>query len=461
MLTAVLLAVVAMLVLAAPADAQEPGLVEVVELEGLVDGQTAAFLEGTLQGAAERDAELVVLSLDVAGGVGVEPGSLVQPIVESDVPVLAFVGGAGARAHGAGAWIAQAAHVLALAPVTQTGDALPFDLAEEGSAGADGFVQLAELRGRDAEIAAAMTDGAVVVVRPEGAEPGSYDPSAVPAGAPVIEVGAQRVAGRGVADLVARSLPDALDAVQGVQVVASGQTTTLSFSDVDATVRFQDPGLIRRVLSTVTDPTLAYVLLVAGALTLGFELFQPGFGVAGVSAIPLLALALVGLWVLPTNGFAFVAIVVGLALLALDLALARLGALTLVGTAALAAGSYWLFPRSGPAAEVLAVSGWLVALLVAFAVVFFVVIMTQVLKAQGSQALVSAEQVVGERGVVRSMLNPEGHVFVAGQLWRARAPEAAGRVGTGTVVRVMGLNDRLTLDVELDDAPVPPAQSAR
>jgi membrane-bound serine protease (ClpP class) len=74
--------------------------------------------------------------------------------------------------------------------------------------------------------------------------------------------------------------------------------------------------------------------------------------------------------------------------------------------------------------------------------------MTHVLRAQGNQALAGTEHLVGETAIVRSMLNPEGHVFARGALWRARAPEAAGRVKTGTAVRIVGLNDRLTLDVE-------------
>ena len=446
----------------APADTQQPEapqrrVVEVIELDGLVDGQVAAFLREQLDAASQRGAELLVLSLDVSGGVGVDRAGLVQPILDSDVPVLAYVGDAGARAHGAGAWLAQAAHVLALAPVTQTGDALPLDLADPegfGASGAEAYVELAARRGRSVEVAAAQAAGAVVVVRPEGTQAGTVDPSAVPEGAEVVELSPSQVTQRTVAELVAQSLPDALDALEGAQVEVSGEVRTLSLPDEQATVRFQNLGLLRRVLHTVADPTLAYVLLVAGALALGFEAFQPGFGVAGISALPLLVLGVYGLAVLPTNWLAFAALLAGFLLLAADLALARLGPLTGLGTVALAVGSWWLYPRTGPAGEVLAISGWLVAALVAFSVVFFVVIMTQVLKAQGSQALLHAEEVIGQRAVVRSMLNPEGHVFVKGQLWRARAPEAAGRVSTGTVVVIVGLNDQLTLDVQLDDAPV-------
>jgi membrane-bound serine protease (ClpP class) len=99
---------------------------------------------------------------------------------------------------------------------------------------------------------------------------------------------------------------------------------------------------------------------------------------------------------------------------------------------------------------------WLLVVGTLSAAVFFILVMTSVLRAQGNQALLGAEQVAGKVGIVRAPLSPEGHIFVGGALWRARAPEADGRVRTGTKVRVLGLNDKLTLDVQVlgDEADV-------
>jgi membrane-bound serine protease (ClpP class) len=229
-----------------------------------------------------------------------------------------------------------------------------------------------------------------------------------------------------------------------------GQTTetTIAIEQATANVRFNNLGLVRRVLHTVANPTLAYLLLIGGALALLFEVFQPGFGVAGVSGIVLIGLALYGLAVLPVNWLAFGLIVLGLLLLAIDLAIAGLGALSAGGTVSLAVGSFLLF-SSAPA---LRLSLWVIAPVVLFNVLFFVIIMTTVLRAQSSQAMLGAEGMAGREGVVRSMLNPEGHIFVNGALWRARAPEHQGKVKTGTKVRVLGVNDRLTLDVEVLDS---------
>jgi membrane-bound serine protease (ClpP class) len=116
-------------------------------------------------------------------------------------------------------------------------------------------------------------------------------------------------------------------------------------------------------------------------------------------------------------------------------------------------GSWLLFAGS----QHLSVPWWLLVLVTLAVVAFFVVVMTVVLRAQGNQALAGAENLVGRVGVVRSMLNPEGHVFIAGALWRARAPEQAGRVKSGTRVRVVRLDDTLTLEVEPVEAEAPVA----
>ncbi|MDP8978162.1 MAG: hypothetical protein M3N17_06240, partial [Actinomycetota bacterium] len=255
----------------------------------------------------------------------------------------------------------------------------------------------------------------------------------------------------GIADFAAATLPDVLRGLHGRRVSVGGRARTLDVDPVTARVRFHNPGLVRRVLHTVADPTLAYLLVVGGMLALAFEVFQPGFGVAGLCGVALSALGLYGLSVLPTNWAAFALLLAGVVLLGVDLARSGLGMLTVSGTAAFTAGSFALV--GGP--TMLHVPGWLVAVVAVATVVFFVVAMTQVLRAQAGPPTAEIGELVGRVGVVRSMLNPEGHVWLAGSLWRARAPSGAGRVATGTPVRVLGLRDDATLDVEVVDGTRP------
>lgn len=444
------------------AGAQADGpLIDVVEVSGIIDQSIADYLRETIARAEADGAEAVVLQLDTPGGLGVSMEEIVGLVTNSGVPVAVWVGPSGAQAASAGMYIAYSAHVLAMAPATTMGAATPVDLggadldAKVSNAAEARLVALAELRDRDVDFArAAVRDGAVVAVGqaetlPEGAQ--------LPEGIEAADVQVRsetELVDSGIADVVAASLPDVLTTLDGREVEVTGadgtvESRTLDIDQAAANVRFNNLGLVRRVLHTVANPSLAYLLVVAGALAMLFEVFQPGFGVAGVSGLILFGLGLYGVSVLPVNWLAFGLLIVGLALLAIDLAVAGLGALSAGGVIAVAVGSFLLF--SGP--SLLRVSVWLIAPVVAFTALFFIVIMTTVLRAQGNQAMAGAEGMVGKVGVVRSMLNPEGHIFVAGALWRARAPSDAGKVKTGAKVRVLGINDRLTLDVELVDDP--------
>ncbi|CAN5797031.1 nodulation protein NfeD [soil metagenome] len=442
---------------AAAAQNPEPKI-DILQVSGALDGTVARYLDGALQTAADEGVEVVVIQLATPGSLGVASDRFVDAIVDSEVPVAVWTGPPGARVTGAGVDVALAADVLVMAPGAVLGAAVPSDLGSVASAaaradGATRLDRLAQLRGRDtATVQRFATDDAAVVAAPDGSATLSAD-AALPASvarANTEFLDEQGLVDAGVADLVAGGLPEVLQRLNGFEVTrADGTTRQLTVDPVTATIRFNNQGLVGRLLHTVSTPTLAYLLIVGGIVALLFEWFQPGFGVAGMCGGVLAALGVYGLTVLPTQWWAFGLVVAGLVLLALDLAMAALGPVTAAGTLALAVGSWWLY--RGP--EAVQLDGWLISAVVIASVVFFVFIMTPVLRAQGVQTRASMDAVIGSTGIVRSMLNPQGHVFVGGVLWRAQAPDEAGQVRTGTAVRVTGAADELTLQVELvDDA---------
>jgi membrane-bound serine protease (ClpP class) len=433
-----------------PAPAGGP-TVDILEVGGPIDRTVAGFLTDAVTSANERGVQVLVIRLDTPGAIGDHLGPVVDAIRASRVPVAVWIGPPGATGVGGGFWLARSAHALALAPASSLGVAMPVDLADPHAGPPLGSVPGP---GRGSAFAEEALRGALAVAVREG-ETGVAVPADVPLPAGtdrsrVRTLDERALAEAGIADFVAGSLPQVLARLDGFEVSVAGpggapETRVLDVDPRATSVRFVNMGLVDRILHAVASPTLAYLLLIGGALALAFEVFQPGFGVAGVSGVGVLALGLYGLVVLPTMWLGVALLVLGLLLLAADLALARLGWLTASGTVALAAGSWLMFPdRAG-----LRPALWLIVAIVALCVLFFVVIMTVVLRAQGNQALAGAQSVVGSLGVVRSVLNPEGHVFVRGALWRARAPESAGKVRTGTTVRVLGMNDQLTLDVEV------------
>ena len=422
---ALLLSGLSLSVLSAAAGAHAGhGEVQILEISGLIDQTVADYLSEAVEAANQSaHVEVLVIELDSPGALKADVAALRETIQRSRVPVVAWVPPGGTAAGGALSAVVGPAHLTGLSLGATLGPEEPVDFAAD------------EPRGGDR----------VIVVVPEGRDAATardWEPRL-----DVVSVTEFAAIEEGYADFVAPTLPDVLRELDGreVEVDLLGRQT-LDVDPVTADVRFQNMGLGRRVLHAVADPALAYVLIVGGALALVFEIFQPGFGVSGISGLILLALGGYGLTVLPVNPLGAGLLLAGLVVLAIDLSLAGFGVATALGAIALTAGSVLLID-----APELRLSPWLIAFVVISAIVFFVIVMTVVLRAQAGPAQEGADQVVGKRAVVRSMLNPEGHVFVDGALWRARAPEGTGKVKTGTVVRIVGLDDRLTLQVELED----------
>lgn len=400
-------------------------VVEILQVSGPLDPPITAAVRGLVEQANERGSEAVVLQLDSPGAVDVDVAEVVAPIRSSDVPVVVWVGPGNAEAAGAAFFLVAASHLPAAATAASLGPACPTTVVD--ACGPDELALLgALLRERNQ-----AEEGAGLVVDRYAAG---------------VVAGGEAAAGVdvGFVDLVVDGLEPLLVELNGRTAMTDTGPKTLEIHADEVTVRFHNLGLVSRTLHAALDPTVFYLLLVGVLLLAAFELFQPGFGVAGVAAVVLSPLAVYGLIVLPVQWWALGLVVAGLGGLALDLAIAGLGAPSVGGTLALATGSWWLFAGDSP---LLRLSPWLVGAVVTFAVVYFVVVMTVVLRAQsGPDPATLGEDLAGRVGTVRSALNPEGHVFVAGALWRARwVGEDRGRVSAGTRVRVVGADGAVLL----------------
>src|SRR5205823_3909149 len=175
-------------------------------------------------------------------------------------------------------------------------------------------------------------------------------------------LGANEAVRAGYFDRVTPSVATLLESLDGTPVTTAAGTVTLRLPSSETVVRFSQPGPIRRLLHTFANPTLVYLLLIAGALLVVFELFQPGFGVAGVTGGLLLLATAYGLTVLPARWFGLLVLCAGLVLLTVDVALDAIAIPTILGTAGLAAGSLLLYPNN---AEPVQLSPWLIGFAVA------------------------------------------------------------------------------------------------
>ncbi|MDP9021378.1 MAG: hypothetical protein M3N57_01490 [Actinomycetota bacterium] len=409
-------------VAAGSASAQPPArVVDILEFSGPVDPPVVAAVADLVSDANRRDAELVVVSIDAPAGVAIEVDDVVAPLVSSDVPVAVWVGPADSEAAGAGALLLAAAHIRAASSVATVGPACPLTVTVSC-----GQVPVGDLGSR----------------LPPGGD-------AVLAGTATQRLAAAQARQRGAVDLVVDGIESLLVELDGREVVTAAGVRSLRLRSDEVTVRLHKLGLLRRTLHAALSPSFVYLVVVATLLLLLFEVFQPGFGVAGVAALLLAPLAVYGVIVLPVAWWALALVVAGMLLLAVDLAIAGLGVPTGAGAAALGAGSWFFYASDAP---LLRLSPWLIVAVVAGSVIFFGVIMTVVLRAQaGPEAAAVADDLVGRVAVVRSTMNPEGHVFVDGALWRARwLGEDRGRIKAGTRVRIHGVDGAVLLvdDVE-------------
>ncbi len=407
--------------------------VDILPIQGFIDPPVAGQIVDLIASAQERGSEVIILQIDSEGAISADLDELVTAIRESSVPVVVFVGPRVAQARGGGgaAALLFAAHVAAIAEDATVGPAAPLDFA--GGSSAQSVQEATDLI---AALAHDRLEGLTVTDESGSSVVGeaAIAQYAVPAG-DLFEAKAVH--------LVVAGLEPLLTELDGRTVETVVGSKTIRIRSEEISVRLHSLTLGRRILHAATTPTLIYILLVVGLAMLLFEWFQPGFGVAGFTAIIMVLLAIFGLTVLPVTWWALALIVLGLGLYAIDTAIAGLGPVTLAATLSFAAGSLYLYGTDGP----LSLSGGIVALMTLTAAGFFVVVLTIILRAQAGPDDLAVGDLVGRPGIVRSVLNPEGHVYVDGALWRARWIGEAKRAKVGTPVRVTA-TEAATLLVE-------------
>ncbi|MDP8955453.1 MAG: hypothetical protein M3N24_00615, partial [Actinomycetota bacterium] len=217
--------------------------------------------------------------------------------------------------------------------------------------------------------------------------------------------------------------------------------TTLNRGGREVEVRFHDMGPIRRILHAVSTPTAVYVLLVFGLWGIAFEVTQPGIGVAGISAVLALALAVYALTIVPVNWIGLGLILAGTGLQWLDVVIRRVALLTVAGTVLFAAGSVVAWSGVPDAIDL---APWLIVLATLGGALFFGFALTVALRAR-ERVRSSQVGLVGLVGEARADLDPEGAVFVKGTMWRAKSMD--GPIPKGARIRVRGI-DGLILRVE-------------
>lgn len=423
-----LLAFSAGLMMAGPAVA-DAAPVYLVEITGAIAPGNADFLNGAIDRANTEGAGCLIVILDTPGGLAESMRGMVMAIYASRIPVVVYVSPSGARAASAGVMITMAADVAAMAPGTHIGAAHPVNaggkdlgetMAEKVTNDMVAFVKsIAAKRGRNIEWAEKAVRESVSVTETEALD-------------------------QKIIDLVAPDLDQLIEQINGRRI--KGRATI----DIDPANRvWVDASVRTRVLKALSDPNIAYILMMIGLAGLYFELAHPGVILPGVIGSIALILAFYSFQTLPVNIAGVLLIVLALIFFILEMKIASYGLLSVAGIVCLLLGSVMLIDRGGGLPGV----SWRV-IIPTLGVVggFFVGVAWLVFRAQFRRPMTGKSGLIGEIGVVKTPLTPKGRVQIHGELWFARSSVP---VSVGQRVRVIAM-DGLTLDVE----PVDPTTSA-
>ena len=400
------------------------GDIYVVVINDAISPGIAEYISNSIERAEKEEAACLVIELDTPGGLAESMRLIIKDILGSTVPIVVFVAPRGARAASAGVMITMAADVAAMAPGTNIGAAHPV-----GAGGKDISGKMSEKVIND------MVAHAKSVAEKRGRNQ-KWVEQAIRESVSVTETEALK---ENIIDLIAEDTDDLIRQLNGIKIAGKGELKLDKAQKV-----IVEPSLRTNILKTISNPNIAYILLMIGLAGLYFELSHPGAIFPGVIGGISLILAFFALQTLPVNYAGILLIVLAIILFIMEMKISSYGLLSVAGVLSLLLGSLMMFKNSGPDMK-LSLKVLLPTLFLISA--FFVFVAGLVFRAQISKPKTGTKGLVGEIGIVKKALTPEGKVFVHGELWNARAQET---IDENCKVRVTNV-DSLMLEVELAD----------
>jgi membrane-bound serine protease (ClpP class) len=393
----------------------------IMKLSGAISAGTASYVKSGIKKASDGDAACLIILLDTPGGNVESMRNIVMAILDSKVPIIVYVSPSGARAASAGVMITNAADIAAMAPGTNIGAAHPFQgggkeiektmskkITNDMVANAK---SIAEKRGRNAKWVEQAIRESVSATETEALD-------------------------KKIIDIVAKDIDDLIRQIDGRMLGEKGKLNLkgLKRRQVEETLR-------TKILKTISDPNIAYILMMIGMAGLYFELSHPGAIFPGVIGAISLILAFYASQTLPVNYAGILLIILAIIFFIMEMKITSFGLLSIAGVVSLLLGSLMLFEGSEPGGQ-LSLKVLLPTLV--FVSSFFVVVASLAFRAQVSKPRTGAKGLIGETGIVKNEIDPEGKVLVHGELWKAIAK---GPVKEGVKVKVVGVTN-LVLEVE-------------
>lgn len=412
-----------MLFLLAGAIAAEEGSqtrqVMVITIDGVINPVSSEFISKGIKKANKQGFEAVVIELDTPGGLDASMRSIVKEIIGSEVPVVVFVSPSGARAASAGTFILLASHIAAMAPQTNIGAAHPVGVGEKmdktmsdkATNDAAAYIKsLAEKHGRNAVWAENAVRKSISATEAEALK-------------------------ENVINLISKDINSLLEDINGRQVETSMAKKTLRTKG--AGIAREEMGLRYKILNLISDPNIAYILMLLGFYGLFFELTNPGTIFPGVVGGICLILAFYAFQTLPVNYAGLLLIILAIILFILEVKIVSHGVLVIGGIIAMVIGSIMLFETEGPFVK-LSLAVILPAVIIT--TVFFTVIIGLAFKALRRKPITGIEGLVGAEGMAQTDITKDnGMVLLHGEIWSAYSDELIQKGQKIIVESVKGL----------------------
>ncbi len=415
---------------AAPQSGSDQPRVLAVEFDNDVNPVTADYLIGEIDRANEQNYDAVVLLVDTPGGLDTAMRDIIKSELASEVPVILYVSPPGSRAASAGVFLAMAADVAAMAPGTNIGSSTPIS-----SSGGD----------IPSDLRRKVINDAAAYIRELAESHGRNGDWAEDAVRKASNVGAREALELGIVDYVSPDLPTLLNEIDGTTT----EPKEIVLHTADAQIDTVEMSFWTRLLDTLVDPNLIVLLMSIGLLGITIEVMNPGLIFPGTVGAISLIMGLFGLQVLPVSAAGVLLILLGFGFFVAEAFVVSHGALALAGTVSFVIGALLLFDPAGDAYQV---SIW-VALGIGLTLALLIgIALAKVIQVRRTKPQTGYEELAGDTGVVRQALDPDGYVFIHGELWKARTED--GAIEVGATVKVESIDEGLTLVVTRVEAPV-------
>jgi membrane-bound serine protease (ClpP class) len=412
--------------------------ISAVRIASSINPVVASFISQEIESANSSGSAAFLLELDTPGGLDSSMRDIIQEILGSHIPVIVYVYPSGARAASAGAIITLSADFAVMAPGTNLGAAHPVAIGGGGQGGMDETMQ------------AKVVNDAVAYAKSIARQKGRNEEWAENIVRESISTPASEALELKVIDLIAENEKSLLENLDGRKYLRDGKAMVLNTADVVLT--FAEMNWRQQILNTISNPNVAYMLLMLGIMGIFFEISQPGVILPGAVGVLALLLAFIGLQMLPVNYVGVLLIVLAVVLFVLEVKVVSFGMLTIGGIVSLVMGSLVLIDGSEPYQQIsLAV---IVASVSVFSS-FFLLALYFVVRTQRRPAVSGIEGMVGERGEAATDFNGEGRVFVHSEYWSAVSNEP---IVKGDKIEIVKLADHLKLEVRKIDRTYPVAE---